>query len=396
MPGSSAANVRVCVRIRKPFREGEKCSLECDPRAGNVLKLPSGEEKSYQIVLGPDASQHDAYVYCGEPLVDALLSGQRACLFAYGQTGSGKTFSMFGAEGGKMSKLDGIVPLLVAELFRRISKMESETVCEFRCSVNYLEVQNTKVLDLLTEKQSSDGLKTRSSDTGLEVLGATTTRVQSARALTQIIEKASKRRATAANSMHEHSSRSHAYLTLHLERRTPESSQSTKINLIDLAGSETFDSSGSGSGAGINTGLLALGKVLAALADKKPHIPFRDSVLTRLLQGPLGGNSVTTMLACINPSKDHIGESQSTLRYASRAASVVNATELAKVNVLLKSADPMGGDKYDENEAMNRRVETIETRRERSSDLRRRANRDSLLQLPEYGLARRREQEVHA
>ena len=32
------------------------------------------------------------------------------------------------------------------------------------------------------------------------------------------------------------------------------------------------------------------------------------------------------------------------------------------MNVLLKSADPMGGDKYDENEAMNRRVETIETR----------------------------------
>ena len=31
-----------------------------------------------------------------------------------------------------------------------------------------------------------------------------------------------------------------------------------------------------------------------------------------------------------------------------------------------------------------------------SSDLRRRANRDSLLRLPEYGLARRREQEVHA
>ena len=35
--------------------------------------------------------------------------------------------------------------------------------------------------------------------------------------------------------------------------------------------------------------------------------------------------------------------------------------------------------------------------RERCADLRRRANRDSLLRLPEYGLARRRrEQEVHA
>ena len=43
----------------------------------------------------------------------------------------------------------------------------------------------------------------------------------------------------------------------------------------------------------INTSLLALGNVIAALTSRKggaAHIPFRDSVLTRLLQESIGGN----------------------------------------------------------------------------------------------------------
>lgn len=42
------------------------------------------------------------------------------------------------------------------------------------------------------------------------------------------------------------------------------------------------------SGVNINRGLLALGNVISALGDdngRKSHIPYRDSKLTRLLQG---------------------------------------------------------------------------------------------------------------
>ena len=54
----------------------------------------------------------------------------------------------------------------------------------------------------------------------------------------------------------------------------------------------------------INTDLLVLGKVVLALAEKKQketsrrqsnvHIPYRDSMLTRLLRDSLGGKFHTT------------------------------------------------------------------------------------------------------
>ena len=38
-----------------------------------------------------------------------------------------------------------------------------------------------------------------------------------------------------------------------------------------------------------------------------PHIPYRDSVLTRILEPALGGNSRTALIACINevPNTTH-------------------------------------------------------------------------------------------
>ena len=45
----------------------------------------------------------------------------------------------------------------------------------------------------------------------------------------------------------------------------------------------------------INTSLLALGAVIHALTESKlaGHVPFRDSVLTRLLQQSIGGSQYT-------------------------------------------------------------------------------------------------------
>lgn len=66
--------------------------------------------------------------------------------------------------------------------------------------------------------------------------------------------------------------------------------------------------------------------VIAALTENKQnnHIPYRNSVLTRLLSDSLGGNCKTTMLTMISPSPEAFLESLSSLKFAHRAKSIKN------------------------------------------------------------------------
>lgn len=115
----------------------------------------------------------------------------------------------------------------------------------------------------------------------------------------------------------------------------------SRINLIDLAGSERANSTGATGqrlkeGANINKSLTTLGKVISALATassapegkgkgkKKAEdfIPYRDSVLTWLLKDSLGGNSKTAIIAAISPAD--YDETLSTLRYADQAKKIKN------------------------------------------------------------------------
>ena len=107
-----------------------------------------------------------------------------------------------------------------------------------------------------------------------------------------------------------------------------------RFNLVDLAGAEGLSSSGQGKQetVSINTGLLALGQVISARATGK-FVPYRDHVLTRLLQSSLDGNSKTLMLACISSAQQNLGQTASTLRYAFSAMSIVNTPDVNEMDV---------------------------------------------------------------
>lgn len=65
------------------------------------------------------------------------------------------------------------------------------------------------------------------------------------------------------------------------------------LHLVDLAGSERVDrSEATGDrlreAQHINRSLSALGDVIFALAQKNPHVPYRNSKLTQVLQSSLG------------------------------------------------------------------------------------------------------------
>ncbi|CAN0555505.1 unnamed protein product, partial [Ectocarpus sp. 8 AP-2014] len=105
-----------------------------------------------------------------------------------------------------------------------------------------------------------------------------------------------------------------------------------KLSLVDLAGSEKMDSALSISKGhfkelrSINQSLSTLGNVVSALSEKgRTHVPYRDSKLTRLLQDSLGGNTRTTIIACINPLAGQTHETINTLQFADRAKKVGGA-----------------------------------------------------------------------
>lgn len=74
--------------------------------------------------------------------------------------------------------------------------------------------------------------------------------------------------------------------------------------------------------------MTTLGQVISALAEKSEgkntFVPYRDSVLTRILENALGGNSQTIMICAISPATDNYDETLSTLRYAERAKKIKN------------------------------------------------------------------------
>lgn len=56
----------------------------------------------------------------------------------------------------------------------------------------------------------------------------------------------------------------------------------------------------------INQSLLTLGRVITALVEHAPHVPYRESKLTRLLQDSLGGRTKTSIVATISPASNSL------------------------------------------------------------------------------------------
>jgi hypothetical protein len=280
------------------------------------------------------ATQRMVYENLGKDVLNSAFEGYNSCLFAYGQTGSGKSYSMVG-----YGKNRGIIPIVCEEMFRRIGENEDPCI-KYEVVVSMLEIYNECVKDLLNPKNNPpDGLKIRShKEMGVYVDGLLEAPVASYDEIEAKMAEGTLNRSVASTKMNATSSRAHTVFSIVFCRKRTEmgltSEVRSRMNLVDLAGSERTNSTGATGdrlkeGCAINTSLSALGNVISALADlangkKKVFVPYRNSVLTRLLQDALGGNSKTIMVCALSPADVNFDETISTLRYASRAKQIKN------------------------------------------------------------------------
>jgi centromeric protein E len=288
------------------------------------------------------------------------MEGYHGTVFAYGMTGTGKTFSMQGT-----ASSPGVIPLAITDIFSYIRETPSR---EFLLRVSYLEIYNEKIHDLLSMPTSNgiggvaqqEEIKLREdSKRGVYATPLKEEIVQSPTQLLRVIARGDQARRTASTQFNARSSRSHAVVQIVVESRErmppgalggeggskrsgllPGGVRVSTLSLIDLAGSEKAAESKERrqEGAHINKSLLTLGTVISKLSEWKDkegkgaekdskHLPYRDSKLTRLLQGALSGNSLVSILCTIQVGaqgtaatvNSHTTETLNTLKFASRA-----------------------------------------------------------------------------
>ena len=364
----SSTNVQVLVRCRPPLEHesDSPCNLiQCEDNTIRV-QYASATDKvfSFDKVLDGYAGQEDVFEYTS-PLVDHALDGLHATIFAYGQTGAGKTFTMEGFDyfGGNVENsaklrpnLDtakhkhGIIPRAVEALYDRAhQRMNKSSSVKYNIKCSYYQIYNEKVFDLLnspwqtgnrTQREKVDpnrGLRIRwSKNNTFYVENLFIYECDTAAQVRELFSAGVKNKAMGSHHMNLQSSRSHSVFTLYIESYdtgNPECIIRSELTLVDLAGSEKLTLMSKNpsqkllqESIEINASLLALGKVISALGSgsKNQHIPYRDAKLTKLLKHSLGGNSLTLMVACINPCDAYLEETVSTLFYSGRARNIRN------------------------------------------------------------------------
>lgn len=64
---------------------------------------------------------------------------------------------------------------------------------------------------------------------------------------------------------------------------------------------------------------------LNQLIYREMHIPYRNSPLTKILKGALGGNSRTKIILCLNPCLSQFEQSLNTIRFGLCARKITNS-----------------------------------------------------------------------
>ncbi|CAM4582953.1 unnamed protein product [Lepidochelys olivacea] len=348
-------NIQVVLRCR-PFNVSERKAnshavVDCDHarkevsvRTGGVTDKTARKTYTFDMVFGAQAKQIEVYRNVVCPILDEVIMGYNCTVFAYGQTGTGKTFTMEGERSPneeytwEEDPLAGIIPRTLHQIFEKLS----DNGTEFSVKVSLLEIYNEELFDLLNPSpdvgerlQMFDDPRNKR---GVIIKGLEEITVHNKDEVYQILERGAAKRTTAATYMNAYSSRSHSVfsVTIHMKETTIDGEELVKIgklNLVDLAGSENIGRSGAvdkraREAGNINQSLLTLGRVITALVERAPHIPYRESKLTRILQDSLGGRTKTSIIATVSPASVNLEETLSTLEYAHRAKNILNKPEV--------------------------------------------------------------------
>lgn len=277
-----------------------------------------------------NVSQEEIFDAVAKDVIDQTLDGYNGTVMCYGQTGAGKTHTMTGFAESYPNR--GIIPRALQYLYQEINSRQDFS---YTVRVAYMEIYNDQMCDLLrslntpSDYQQQQQQLSIGEDSGcVYVKGLSYRLVSNEEEALNLLFEGETNRTIGQHILNKQSSRSHCIFTILVECRSVLSSDDkcrvSKLNLVDLAGSERLAKTNSEGvtkreATYINKSLSFLEQVVINLSDKKSNQShFRSSKLTHVLKDSIGGRCNTVMIANIWPEIQHIEETVSTLRFASR------------------------------------------------------------------------------
>ncbi|CAI9296151.1 unnamed protein product [Lactuca saligna] len=350
--------VRVAIRLRPKNTEdlSDADFFDCVELQPELMKLKlkknnwSSDSYRFDEVFTESASQKRVYEAVAKPVVEGVLNGYNGTIMAYGQTGTGKTYTL-----GKLGKDDASERGIMVRALEDI--IASASPASDSVEMSYLQIYMESVQDLLAPEKVNIPIVDDPKNGEVSVPGAAVVKIQNLDHFLHLLQIGEANRHAANTRMNTESSRSHAILMVSVRRSVIDKEENntsfqgkddttvlvgghviptvrkSKLLIVDLAGSERLDKSGSEGHLVeetkfINLSLSSLGKCINALAENSPHIPTRDSKLTRLLRDSFGGSARTSLIVTIGPSSKYHTETASTIMFGQRAMKVVNYVKL--------------------------------------------------------------------
>jgi kinesin family protein 18/19 len=126
---------------------------------------------AFDIAFTKNSTQEEVYISTTKFLIKDVIEGYNATVFAYGASGAGKTYTMVG-----INDQPGIMVRTVSDLFNEIKSLENK---DYRIKINYIEIYNETLRDLLSE--NNDTLELREDPAkGVSIVGVSDVAVASA------------------------------------------------------------------------------------------------------------------------------------------------------------------------------------------------------------------------
>uniref|UniRef100_A0A3P9LVV5 Kinesin-like protein n=1 Tax=Oryzias latipes TaxID=8090 RepID=A0A3P9LVV5_ORYLA len=216
---------------------------------------------------------------------------------------------------------------------------------QFSIWVSYFEIYNEFLYDLLDTSlslQSRKRITLRLSDDkhgNPYVKDLTWIQVRSAEEAWKVLKAGRRNQSFASTHLNQNSSRSHSIFSIRVLHVHPDAVpgqalQISELTVCDLAGSERCKEQRLGErmkeATNINTSLMTLGRCISALRhnqnkSRPPQVvPFRDSKLTRVLQGFFCGRGTSCMVVNINPCASTYDETLQVLKFSAIATQLVH------------------------------------------------------------------------